>query len=325
MMSFKTFIVEAQKNDFWGKTHSFCFRGQSYPSLFFTTLFSHLNVEKTCSMSYKKLSLEDIDQKTVYGMLSQSMLGMQLGYWFGDITQSVSEKKCKEYVDYFIGYQGPHTIVFFVEGNEKIAPSDTCTVIAIDYVIDYTTALKIFAFFACTLDERRIQIVRSIFQHNETLSLDSVCLLMHYLELMPTKLSEQAVAYIMKILGTAPSLSMLTESFFAKDAQRFFSLWSVLEKDFPDIFWIIFWSEHVWRAYNVMQFLQEKNFVQAKRMSFRLPYSFINRDWQKNSLSELVHAYQNLYSIDFTFKKGSSCTALDLFYVNYFNGKFASV
>jgi hypothetical protein len=129
----------------------------------------------------------------------------------------------------------------------------------------------------------------------------------------------------MNILGAAPSLSALTEAFFAKDAQRFFSLWSALEKEYPEIFWIIFWSDHVWRAYNVIQFLQEKNFVQAKRMSFRLPYSFINRDWQKNSPSELVQAYQNLYSIDFALKKGSSFTALDLFYVNYFNGKFAGL
>ena len=325
MMTFKTFIVNARENDFWQEARSFCFRGQLYPGLFFTTLFSYLNKKNYAGASYKKISIEEFDQKAFYATFSQSILGMNTCYWLGDSVQNVNEKKRKEYGDYFARYQGPHTVVFFVESNEKIPSNATCTSIVVEHVVDYATACQVVAFFECALDARRMNIMKKVFEQSEVMSLDAVCLLMHYLELLPNKAGDDAADYVMSVLGTAPALSALSEAFFAKNSQRFFSLWSTLEKDYPDIFWIMFWSEHVWRAYHVLQFLHDKNFVQAKRMSFRLPYSFINKDWQKNSLPELACAYQNLYSIDFALKKGSNFTALDLFYVNYFNGKFAGL
>lgn len=322
----KKFIIDAQKKDFWQNGHSICFCGHVYPGLFFATLFARLHAQKLCEAPYKKILLDDIDYKTVCGLLSQSMLGMTSRYWIGDVSQDISEKKRKEFISYFVRYQGPHAIAFFLDSDEKIVPTESCTVVSLDQGIDAATALALFELFGLSCDERRLKIIKSVFQQNgESLSLDAACLLMNYLELLPTKNADQAVNYVMKILGTTPSLSLLAEAFFAKQAQKFFGLWSVLEKEYPDIFWMMFWSEQVWRACNVIKFLQEKNFVQAKRMSIRLPYSFINRDWQKSSVPELARAYQNLYSIDFAIKKGSSFTSLDLFYSNYFNGKFAAL
>lgn len=324
-MLFKDFIVAARNKTFWQQAQSFCFHGNSYQGLFFSSLFNRCATIIGGDVSFKKISLEDCEQKTFYAMFSQTMLGMQAWYWIGDGLAQIPEKRRKEFLDYFLRYQGPHTIAFFLEGNEKCVQKSSCSLITLDTTVDRVGMMALLELFGCHYDDRRIKIIKRVFDHMGALTLDSACLFMQYLDLVPVNSTEDVADYVLQVLGAPPTLVSLAESFFAKDAQHFFDLWSKLHHGYPDIFWIVFWADHVWRAYTVIQLLQAKDFVQAKRASFRLPYSFINRDWQKTSLAELTKVYENLYSLDFALKKGSNFTALDVLYSNYFNGKFAGV
>jgi hypothetical protein len=69
--------------------------------------------------------------------------------------------------------------------------------------------------------------------------------------------------------------------------------------------------------------MHQKQFVNAKKMSYRLPYSFINKDWQRVQIDELVECYEFLYQIDYAIKTGSTFCSLDLFFAHYFAGIFA--
>ena len=79
--------------------------------------------------------------------------------------------------------------------------------------------------------------------------------------------------------------------------------------------------DQLWRAYHNRLFLEKKMFAQAKRMSYRLPYNFIQSYWKKTSLQELSNLHQELYSIDYKIKQGSQFCHLDRWYLHYFNVK----
>jgi hypothetical protein len=117
---------------------------------------------------------------------------------------------------------------------------------------------------------------------------------------------------------------MLSEYFFAYDANNFFKLWSVIEKNYSEMFWISFWAEHLWRACCVINYLNLGDFAQAKRAGFRLPYTFINRDWKKHNIIKLKKLYCLLYKIDYLYKTGSPFCLFEFFYLSHFLSNFFS-
>jgi hypothetical protein len=92
-----------------------------------------------------------------------------------------------------------------------------------------------------------------------------------------------------------------------------------MQESYPQLFWIVFWSEQVWRAHFVVTFLKDNNITQARSMSRRLPFSFIKTLWKKYSLKELAEANSFLYKADYAAKTGSTFCTLDLFFTNHFN------
>jgi hypothetical protein len=321
-MDFITFLNTAQNKAWWEEKKNICFSGTTYPITWFTQLFAILNAKNFLPASYQRIHLDALEKKILYATFNQSILGSFSFFWLGDVTEEKETKATQELAQFLFSYKGPHHIAFFMSSDSKSLPKKTET-IALPQEVTYEIFIKLIDFFGITLDKKKQTFMSSFFSHASGLSLDACCMFMQYLELINTKQLDEHMPYFSHIAGAAPTLSTLSESFFSKNAQRFFSTWITIQKEYPDVFWVIFWSEQIWKAYHVIAYLKEKNFVNAKRMSIRLPYSFINRDWQKANADELVSAYQFLYDIDYAIKTGSTFCALDLFYMNYFSGKFA--
>jgi hypothetical protein len=163
--------------------------------------------------------------------------------------------------------------------------------------------------------------VTRICKGRDGISLDHACILMHYARLLGANTDQFVHQWLDKILMPERSLFTLSTHFFAKKPKVFFELLGHIGGEYPEIFWVSYWSESLWRAHYYVALNQTKQFGEAKKMSNRLPFSFIQRDWKLHSPSALKKAHQQLYEIDFALKNGASEGMLDLFYSKFFSAQ----
>lgn len=311
-MNFVSFLEQSSTPSFWTITPRVCFSGKTYHPFFFNAFLEV--IKKNSQLRVKSLNYSAISTSELTNTLSQSFLGDQYYLWLGDISEIT--KVHKQYtLAYFLNYKGPHAIIFF----SSEPPADNHAII-LEEILTQQTIKPILSYLYPTPNKKIELIFKAIFSKITTLDLNAVCKLTHYIELIGSKDLEESVAYLLAVT-TTPEHSMfeLSESFFSMNKKKFFMLWSFLEKDYPPIFWLAFWSEQIWRAYYVCLYLEKKDFVAAKKMSFKLPRNFTTQSWKNFSRVHLQFLYKNLYNIDFCLKKGSSFYSLDLMYLSHFN------
>ncbi len=316
VMSFKNFLQNAQGEDFWKSSKIFCFKGSDFCSVFFSELFEFLERDQKLPYSKKNLFAENL-KNDYHSYLEQSILGNYNFYWLGNLSEHAKNTKLLNYIS---NYDGLHTISFFIPNDFKNFKCSTNAVqIEIDSNIDIEDAKKVITLFSPKMPDKKIAMLGKIFNGKNDIDIDSVCMLINYFELISINALDDSFAYIANIFGSQPVLSQLSNAFWTKNTKDFFNIWKKIESSYPEVFWVIFWSEQVWKAYNVILFLNQNSFVKAKQISYGLPFSFINKDFKNFKLADLLCLYENLYKIDFAIKKGSTFYSLDLFYLNYFN------
>jgi hypothetical protein len=279
-------------------------------------LFNFLKAQKIISIPFNKLLFDDNDEKSFYAHLQQTTLGMQYFYWLGNIFETFPKKHKKNAHEFLAAYNGPNIVVYCASSTEA-APG----AIKIPRLIDQQDFNEIISFFGKEFHEKKLNLINKIFEQAPTITLDFSCSIIAYLELTSIQMLDQLYEYLLKTLKTQPSLSLLSEYFFSKRSHEFFVLWNKLANEYPEIFWITFWSEQLWRAYYTKKFLTQQNFSKARKMSFRLPYSFIKRDWEKIKLKDLADLHDQMYCIDYALKIGSTFCSLEKFYLNHFLSK----
>ncbi len=323
-MDFLAFLQAAQSPEFWQQRRNFCFTGSTYPLAWFSMFFKVLETKQLLPAPFQRIFIENTEKKTLYATLNQSILGTYSFFLLGDVTDEKETKSSLEFVSFVLTYKGPNYITYFVNNTSKVSLPRGMDAVVIPQELSAEQCKAVIAFFESTLDAKKTAWFKKTLTTSTVLSLDTCCMLIQYLELIGPKYFDEYTHFLETLIGASPSLSLLSEYFFAKNAVAFFSVWSKIGKEYPDVFWITFWSEQLWKAHHVIHFLKQKDFVVAKRTSFRLPYSFINRDWQKSNPIELVNAYAFLYRMDYGLKTGSTFCGLDLLYMNYFSGTFAA-
>ena len=312
-MNIQDFLISAESASWWADNQCLQFTGPEYFANFFAMIFNYSKKKNLLPASFQKINCDAIEKRELHGMLHQSILGASSFFWLGNIEEG---KKTKGLSEQLSIYHGPHHIAFFKKNDTAIDDK----AIFIPLKIDKNIFDQIILFFSINFDKQKQFFIQNLFPYNDGINLETCCMLIQYLELINSKYLDQYIPFFNSIIGQTPQLILLTELFFSRQSSRFFDTWSNQSKNYPEIFWIIFWSEQIWRAYHVITFLKKKEFSNAKRMSFRLPYSFINRDWQSCNTKTLALALKFLYHMDYALKKGSTFCSIDLFYINYFTG-----
>lgn len=321
VMNFKNFLQKATEEDFWKSAKIFCFKGSDFCSIFFSELFEFLERDRKLPYSKKNLLAENLKSE-YHSYLEQSILGNYNFYWLGNLSEHAKNTKLLNYIS---NYEGLHVISFFIPNDFKnFKCSINAVQIEIDSNIDIEDAKKVITLFSPKMPDKKIAMLGKIFNGKNDIDIDSVCMLINYFELISINALDDSFAYIANIFGSQPVLSQLSNAFWTKNTKDFFNIWKKIESSYPEVFWVIFWSEQVWKAYNVILFLNQNSFVKAKQISYGLPFSFINKDFKNFKLDDLLCLYENLYKIDFAIKKGSTFYSLDLFYLNYFNKNLSS-
>jgi len=319
-IKFYAFLEKAKKNSFWEDSSFYGFHGEEYSILFFSLLFSFLKKKNIVSFDFAQRGAG----KDFLPSLRQQFLGEKKLYWLGQQVDQVAKKNKREIVKFLSGYNGPNVVgCFFSDASlcKEFQPSDSF-IVQLEQVLNYDTFLVITDFFELKYSVKKKAQLKKFFDGSDGLTLDVACILFNYLDVAGIRTSKDLEHYVNIVNPFSGSLFSLSQYFFSKDATHFFPLWSKMFGTYPDIFWISYWSDQLWRAYNVVTLLTHGKNREARRFSFRLPYSFANKDWKGSSSQELINAYDFLFKTDYGLKRGSSYCSLDLFFGKYFEGAF---
>ena len=311
-MKLRTFLAHRQKQEAL-RTPVIYFSGERYPTLFCSLLVGQL---KQLNYSLKVVHPDEVDWQTLQASLNTTFLGAVQVFWLGDLSALDARSK-KKLLTYLATYQGPHTVLCYI--SDKDAPSKNTAVVSLTESLQKVDVEALFQFFWKSSAERFLKMVKNDYK---TLPLDSLLLMGQYSLLLGGKTQSFMRSWYEKLVLPESSLFMLSQSFFARKRDMFFRSWLSLKDDYNPAFWTVFWSEQLWRAYHVITLRKAQKFTEAKQMSYRLPFSFLQSGWQNVTAQELNNAHNFLYQVDFRVKSGGSELALEYFYNKFFSRQF---
>lgn len=312
-MKLKTFLSHWQNNKSCDNFVT-CFFGDNYPVLFFSYLIAQF---KKRSLPFKTLSPELIDWQTFESRLSTTFLGATEILWLGDLNNCDAAKR-KKVVSFLLDYRGPHIIFFFISKKEVPEFKKTALIDCDEQLLKPDIEI-IFQFLWGHSSDKFLTMMNMGYKN---LHLNSLILLGQYSLVLGSKTNEFMRDWYEKILLPEESLFTLAQCFFARNPQMFFRSWVVLRDNYTAPFWTTFWSEQLWRAYHVINLRTEQKFNEAKQMSFRLPFSFLQKDWKQFESSEMSNAHHFLYQSDCRVKSGGSMLCLELFFNKFMEKQF---
>lgn len=318
-MNLSQFLAKVNSIDFLSSQSIICFKGSadSYPLLFISLLCSQINRMQELPILY--IDVHNQDFNAIQAQLETSFLGQKTIYWLKN-SHELDEKKRKQLLSYLTHYAGPNIVGIFLPLEAPILAG--AQEVIIEPLIDQKTFIDIALFFGKEMHIASNPLMTRVYKQNQTIPLDTVCLLMHYAKVLGSNTDYFISTWLEKIISPQKSLFTLSTYFFAKKAQPFFVEWKKINAEYSEQFWVAFWSEQLWRAYHYIDYSRAKQSALAKKIGYRLPFTFMSRDWQQFKSIELSKAHQYIYEIDSSLKNGGNPVGLDLFYSKFFVGEF---
>ncbi len=298
-----------------GQTPVVMFGCKQYPALFFSALLS--NLRTTQSQIPKKVIFEGIPFASIQAQVATTFLGQKDILWLGDISAIEEAASKKQLLQLLGGYQGPHVLIGSVHPDDWKHKS--IPLIMLEEPLSEGDRKAIISFLFPTVDGARVnELIKSL----PKVTLDQLLLLMNYLPFLGKNSAEFKEQWVPKLLATENSLFELSQYFFGLKPVLFWNAWQTVKDEYAGPFWTTYWSEQLWRASMVVSLYQQNKIVDAKQLAFRLPFSFIQRDWKLHSVESLRRAHAFLYEGDCALKNGSSEFFLDCFYSSFLAKQF---
>lgn len=295
------------------------FRAQEYPIVFSCQFFSLLRKKNFFveSLDCNALALNDL-----FARLHMSFLGLASIFWLKEL-ESCDAKKRQQIFQYLQSYGGPAQIIGFFTSESSLKETPSLLMVDIPEKIEGDTFEVLLAFFEKNVAQKNNLLKKIVFHQSSSVALDSACVLMHYGQVIGKDTQLFASQWLDRIIVSEKSLFTLSQAFFAKDKAAFMKQWQSISDNYNMPFWIVFWGEQLFRASYFIWYQEQKQFAQARKMGFRLPFSFLQRDWKKIHREELKNAHQFLYDLDFDLKNNAhERTNLDLFFSKFFLNQF---
>lgn len=292
----------------------FPFVGKEYPLLFFYYLVAFL---KKHGNSIEIINCTDVDTVSIKSLLSMMSFSGAVTYYLENFV-GLPVKKQQEMLDYFRSYAGPHRIIFFSDNESSSLPAMRIVLPVEMAPRDY---FHIRFLISETLQEKST-FASELIMRTDQLSLDKACFFAQYEFLLGKNTDDFFAQWMMHLIDPMHSMFTLSQHFFAKKNKAFFRQWAHMSELYLPPFWVTFWADQLWRAYVYVDMMQQKKVVEAKKAQYKLPFSFINRDWSAYTLDELRNAHHCLAKLDYQLKNGSSDIGLEYFYTQFFDHKF---
>jgi hypothetical protein len=294
----------------------FCFSGREYPLLFFYYLTSFLKKHGT---AIETINCTDVDIVSIKSLLSMMSFSGAVTYYLENFV-GLPAKKQQELLDFLRAYAGPHRVVFF--SDTAVSAAQVTSIELPSEVAPRDYFLIRFLVNGASLSDKT-EFASELVMRTDQLSLDKACFFAQYEALIGKNSDEFFSEWMKHLAEPTSSLFTLSQYFFSKKNRLFFRQWSYMCDLYLPPFWISFWADQLWRAYMYVELMQQKKVAEAKKAQYKLPFSFINRDWSAYSLDELRDAHHCLATIDFQLKNGSSDIGLEYFFTQFFDRKFS--
>lgn len=302
---------------------SVCFKSDIYPIYFLSSLFA-IMVQRTICKKPRFINLLELEIDVFESLLHQYVLDVQDVFWLGDCTAIFSEKKYARFKNSIENYTGPKILFYFIDEKKCKSLSKNHVVISLPPLVAKNELVSFSAmFFKEELFQKKKYMIDAFYARYKTISLDMVLHFFDYLELVNVSLHKDLLSYIEPAYENSNSLFTITTLFFAKNKNDFFQEWNKVESKYPTPFWISFWADQLWRAHYVIYFLEKNAIDDARKMSRKLPFSFLKLYWKHTSQAELRNAYTFIFTADCSFKTGSTFCFFDLFFIHFFSGAFS--
>lgn len=291
--------------------HVTCFTGPVYPSLFF------FHLKKAVTIKYS-LQVVDLEQpfSAIQTQCSMSFLGQHNTLWLGNVS-SLSPKQQQKLLNFCASYNGPHTLWLFCTEPEKY-PDANWQIFNLPETVSFDEYKALCVAWYSQLSTRVDALAPVFDRYTVDLLFASVLLQYHLV------LGRQTDAFIQdwcsKLVKPEHSLFTLSAHFFGKKATPFFRLWKSMGPNYPATFWASYWSEQLFRASCVTQLLQDGNYAHAKKLSYRLPFSFMQREYKRTDCAQLEQAHQFMYEYDVHIKNSGTVEFLEVMFSAYFTG-----
>ncbi|MBN1549088.1 hypothetical protein JW872_00300 [Candidatus Babeliales bacterium] len=287
---------------------------EQYCPVFVSLMLRHW--KRISGHQVQRLDLESAETASIISKLDMSFLGQTIVYWCGSLD-ALDAKKRMFWQKYFALYTGPHIVICFTKDAQELNASQSVEAFLFPESVTMQDYDQLRAWLYPNSRENKTFTGR-LFRISGTLVLDQACIMMQYQAVVGSKSSDFFEQWLEKILIPDHSLFRLSEYFFGKNKQQFLAMWQDVSHEFPDQFWIAFWSEQLWRASCYVFLQQQKNNADAKKIAHRLPFSFINKDWRRHTYEHLKDAHAQLVDADFQLKYGGTSAQLDRFYLEFF-------
>lgn len=297
-----------------GVSRVYCFTSkQAYPLIFFYFLKKY--IAKDIQQSFFLLSLDELSLVDIERILQTSLLGMRMWYWFADISD-LDPKKKDAFLNFVTSYKGPHSLFFFLQ-KEEVSVYKEIVLVEIPEVLTKHEAYQVINNLAIHSSGKNLVDLLYQYGNMQGYSIEDLCKGVWYLLLSGSARLAFIKEQLPLIIEPHTALFSLTSDLFAKKRKPFFSHWNRIQGAYSLPFWTAFWFEQMWRAHFYIFSMHKGEYAEAKKIAFRLPFSFINTDWKKYSSDECLDASQRLYMIDQKTKSGSDGSELDLFFSQF--------
>jgi len=294
------------------------FTAASYPFNFFKLFFNFFS--KHHKIRVTNIYINNLaDWQACLPNLEMSFLGQKAYYWLHEICLDAKNKQT--IYKYLANYSGPHTVLVFVNSDDLAAIAAQKNIINLDLKTNKELAnlvrllpganyLRITNFIKQVQDKLGVQ-----------LNIDQFCILIQY-GLLVRDLEEFDFKWVYQVINLDQSLFDLSKHFLFRDSAAFYKSWVTIASSYSDQFWIMLFSEQLFRAHWFIIYQKEQNFRAAKQIGFRLPFDFMKTGWRYLDPNLLIKAHNFLYQVDYQLKNGGSDLWLDSFFNRFFRGDF---
>lgn len=277
------------------------FVAEQYPLLFINKLLTRLT--RTYALPKTALNLEEIAAADLKAQLSMSFLGQHRLFWLGDCS-TLSAKAWASVQAVVKRYPGPHMVVGFCD---KELPDMLC--ITLPPAVDVKTCSLLSTVFADDEAERAILFAKHVLRTTTVLTLDQAVRVAEYGLLAGAGKEAFVDEWLPRVVPAQASLFDLSAALLARDARRFIKQWHAVRLRYPAQFWLAYFSEQLFRAYSYAQ--AKQGGLDARSLGFRLPFSFVQRDWRQADTAFLCAAHARIAQLDWQLKNGSDELSLD--------------
>lgn len=291
---------------------------QEYPVLFLSACAHQLQRNKVLC---ENLDVVGMSVDTIQRILMTTFLGTSKIYVIA-ISSEIDAKHRARLFQFLSNYTGPHRVICCANSDDVVQYTFASR-IDIPVHVDKSLVQALAKLKGLQSNPHINRYIIDLLQKQPALSCDMACMVLDYVLVLGKNTNQFFNDWFDRIVPRSESFFTLSQHFFAKEGRLFLASWDIVKHNYPIQFWISFWSDQIWRAACFVAMQNSNQLLEAKKISYKLPFSFIQKQYKRYTLAELQQAHTRLCSLDEQIKNGVSDDIFESWIITFITNGFA--